>query len=271
MNVAVARVVENQQLYGNTFICWFSAPELCRAASPGQFVMLRCVESPTYGEARPTLSSLPSDPLLPRAMSIHRVRSGASGLEWSVLFEVVGRGTAWLASRVPGDLVLAWGPLGHGFDRPATSRHLLLIGGGVGVAPLVWLADEAVQSGAEVVLVLGGRTASQIYPAPLLPPQVEVVVMTEDGSLGRQGVATAAFSEYLDWCDEALACGPNAMFSAMNALVRERRSRKSVQILLEERMGCGTGICYGCTVETRRGPRLVCKDGPRFRLHELSV
>jgi dihydroorotate dehydrogenase electron transfer subunit len=105
----------------------------------------------------------------------------------------------------------------------------------------------------------------------MLPPQVEVVAFTEDGSLGRQGLATEGFAEYLDWCDQAFACGPTALFGAMNRVVRHRGSRRSVQILLEERMGCGTGICYGCAVQTKKGMRLVCKDGPRFELRDLLV
>jgi dihydroorotate dehydrogenase electron transfer subunit len=229
--------------------------------------MLRCVEvaAATEGAA----AALPGDPLLPRAMSVHRIRTGPDGQEWAVLYDVVGRGTAWLASRRPDDLVYCWGPLGRGYDVQATSRQLLLVAGGIGVAPLVWLADEAVAQGRSVTLVLGGRAAGQIFPAALLPPQVEVIVTTEDGSLGRRGLATEAFAEHLEWCDQAFACGPNAMFRAMAGIVRQRRIRRAVQVLLEEQMGCGTGICYGCAVETRKGMRLVCKDGPMFDLREL--
>ena len=92
---------------------------------------------------------------------------------------------------------------------------------------------------------------------------------TEDGSLGRRGLATEAFVEHLEWCDEAFACGPNAMFQAMADAMRKSRVQRPVQALLEESMGCGTGICYGCAVKTRRGMRLVCKDGPKFELGEV--
>jgi dihydroorotate dehydrogenase electron transfer subunit len=270
MNTAFARVVENQRLYGDTFVTWFATPELVRGAAPGQFVMLRCGETPALDEAPPSALALPHDPLLPRAMSVHRVRTGADGPEWSILYDVVGRGTAWLASRRPGDVVFAWGPLGHGYEVGAASRQLLLVAGGIGVAPLVWVADVAVQEQRSVTIVLGARTAAQVFPASLLPAEVEVVVMTEDGSMGRKGLATEAFAEHLEWCDQAFACGPNAMFRAMADTMRPSHARRSVQVLLEERMGCGTGICYGCTVETRRkGMRLVCRDGPMFDLRDL--
>jgi len=269
MKTAFARVVETERLYGDTYVTWFAAPELARGAAPGQFVMLRCVEAPALGEAPPATLALPVDPLLPRAMSIHRLRETPAGLEWSVLYDVVGRGTAWLAARRPGDAVYCWGPLGHGFEVKRASQHLLLVGGGIGIAPLVWLADEAVRQRKNVTLIAGGRSAAQVFPASLLPPEVELVATTEDGSLGRKGLATEAFAEHLDWCDQAFACGPNPMFAAMADVARSARARRPVQALLEENMGCGSGICYGCAVKTRRGMRLVCKDGPRFELRDV--
>jgi dihydroorotate dehydrogenase electron transfer subunit len=272
MNTAFARVVENERLYGDTFVTWFAAPEVVRGAVPGQFVMLRCVEPALRGEAPPTAAALPEDPLLPRPISVHRLRQGPDGPEWSILYNVVGRGTAWLASRRPGDLVFCWGPLGHGFTVRRASQQLLLVAGGIGVAPLVWLADEAVAQGKSVTLVIGGRTAGQLFPASLLLPEVEVVVTTEDGSLGRHGLATEAFVEHLEWCDQVFACGPHAMFQAMAEAMRRCRppqADRPVQVLLEEGMGCGTGVCYGCAIETRRGMRLVCKDGPRFELRDV--
>jgi len=265
MHTAFARVVEQERLYGDTCLMWFDAPEIAHGAKPGQFVMLRCVDVTSEDAA-----SLPDDPLLPRAMSIHRLREGAAGTQWAILYDTVGRGTRWLASRRPGDTVFCWGPLGRGYEPASTSRHLLLVAGGIGVAPLVWLADEAVARGPSVTLVLGGRSADQIFPASKLPPEVEVVVTTEDGSLGREALATEAFADYLDWCDEAFACGPNAMFRALAETMRSVKARRPLQALLEENMGCGTGICYGCAIETRRGMRLVCKDGPMFDLRELT-
>lgn len=269
MKALFARVVANERLYGDTYVTWFAAPEMLGGATPGQFVMLRCVQPVSLNESPPQATELPEEPFLPRAMSIHRVRHGPSGEEWAILYDVVGRGTRWLAARQPGDLVYCWGPLGHGFEVASTSRHLLLVAGGVGVAPLVWLADQAVAKGQSVTMVLGGRSGDQVYPAALLPREVEVTAYTEDGSLGRQGLATAGLLEHLEWCDEVFACGPNAMFRAMADVLRPLHVRRPVQVLLEERMGCGTGICYGCAVEARKGMRLVCKDGPRFQLREV--
>lgn len=274
MEATFLRVTETERLYGRTFVTWFAGPGVVRGAYPGQFVMLRCADLSAKALAeRPEGpfqgSDLAHDPLLPRPMSIHRIRERDGGVEFAVLYDIVGRGTEWLARRQPGDFVYGWGPLGRGFAVGRTSRHLLLVAGGIGVAPLVWLADREVARGRNVTLVAGGRSAEHIFPARLLPPEVEFVVTTEDGSAGRKGLATDAFAELLEWSDQVFACGPNAMFQAMAHIVRERRARRSVQVLLEERMGCGTGICYGCAVETRKGMRLVCKDGPRFDLRDV--
>jgi dihydroorotate dehydrogenase electron transfer subunit len=249
-------VTENARLYGDTHILWLTMPLALASASPGQFVMAYIGEY--------------ADPLLGRAFSIHRVRGGSGGNEFALLFDVMGRGTEWLSRRVPGDPVRVVGPLGRGFEPRARVQRMLLVGGGIGVAPLVWLADRLVTDGREVTMALGGRSASQIFPPSLLPADIEVSVATEDGSLGQRGLVTVPFEQLLPWCDQAFACGPNPMFEAMHAVVRRSGLRKPVQALTEERMACGMGICYSCAIFPRRGGvRLVCVDGPMFDLRDL--
>jgi dihydroorotate dehydrogenase electron transfer subunit len=266
VKTAWAEVVENERVYADTWITWFRSPEIGNGAYPGQFLMLRCSDD----NAADAATSY--DPLLPRPMSFHRVRTGANGPEWSILYDVVGRGTAWLSRRKPGDRVYAWGPLGRGYEIGHTSRNLLLVAGGIGVAPLVWLAEDAVAAGRNVTMIVGARTAEQIFPSHLLPPEVEIVVTTDDGSAGREGFVTEPFGELLEWCDQAFACGPTVMMQAMAAVARASKTRP-LQVLLEERMGCGTGICYGCAVQVRvrggRAMKLVCKDGPRFEARDV--
>ena len=276
MKTGFARVVENTRLYGDTYICWFDAPDLLRNAAPGQFLMLRCADAASPQDGSAGGSSLVGDPLLPRAMSYHRIRQGDRGAEFAILYDVVGRGTAWLAQRQAGDEVFAWGPLGRGYSMRNLGQNLLLIGGGIGIAPLLWLADEAVEQAKSVVLIDGARDARGVFPAELVPPEVEVAVTTQDGSVGRKGLVTDVFPDYFGWADQVFTCGPNPMFAALAELLtshegsQRTRRRKSVQALLESPMGCGTGICYGCAVFDRRGdPRLVCKEGPRFELREM--
>jgi dihydroorotate dehydrogenase electron transfer subunit len=266
MRIADARVVSSERLYGDTYALWLAAPEVARGAAPGQFLMLRCCDLPP---------AQATTPFHPRPMSYHRLRQGEDGPEFAILYEAVGRGTEWLAGRRPGDRLFVYGPLGRGYSVRRAAQNLLLVAGGIGVAPLVWLADQAVAGGKNVTLLIGARTADAVFPNHLLPPEVEVVVTTEDGSLGRRGLVTEPFAEHLSWADQAFACGPNAMFQALADVVRRgesagvRRGRKPVQVLLEEVMPCGTGICYGCAVMTRKGVRLICKDGPRFELRDV--
>jgi dihydroorotate dehydrogenase electron transfer subunit len=215
-------------------------------------------------------------PMLPRPMSYHRLRPAqGGGHDFAILYDAIGRGTQWLSRRRPGDRVLVYGPLGRGYAVRRGAGNLLLVAGGIGVAPLVWLADEQVARGRHITLIQGARSADGLFPAHLLAPEVEVVAVTEDGSLGQRGLVTDLVPDYLSWADQVFACGPNAMFRALAEVVRRlegegaRRRRKSVQVLLEEVMPCGTGICYGCAVRTRRGVRLICKDGPRFELRDV--
>jgi len=189
--------------------------------------------------------------------------------EVSLLFGVVGRGTEWLARRQPGDELDVLGPLGRGYSVAPTSRRLLLVAGGVGVAPLVMLADEAVAKGLTVTLAMGAATAAAVYPSRLLPPEVECLVATEDGSLGREGLVTDLLAEPLAWADQVFACGPRGMIAALRRLPR-RPGAAPIQVSLEERMGCGVGVCFGCVVETRQGLERVCQDGPVFTLDELA-
>ncbi len=278
MKTAFVRVTENRRLYGNTYIMWIDSPELTQGAGAGQFLMLRCADPiPGRGEAT-TGAALADDPLLARAMSYHRLREGENGTEFSILYDVVGRGTGWLARRNPGDQIFAWGPLGKGYNLRSNDQNLLLIGGGIGIAPLLWLADEAIKKSKSVVLVDGARDTAGVFPADLIPSEVEVVVTTQDGSMGRQGLVTDVFLDYFEWADTVFACGPNPMFAALAGVLQKHegegagriRRRKPVQALLESPMGCGTGICYGCAVMDRRGdPRLVCKEGPNFELREI--
>jgi dihydroorotate dehydrogenase electron transfer subunit len=255
MQLIDAEVVDIEEIYPRNWVIWFNAPSVCQGAAVGQFVMVQCGDG--------------VDPLLLRAFSIHRLRQAEQQTQWALLFTVVGQGTAWLARREPGDLIRLFGPLGHGYSVRQSARNLLLVAGGVGVAPLVWLADERIRKGDNVTLLLGARTADQLYPAERLPEEVEVITCTDDGSAGRKALVSELFVEYLLWADQAFACGPTAMLKALKTELLRAPWRKPVLALLEERMACGTGICYSCAVDTRHGLKLVCKDGPCFDLRDI--
>jgi dihydroorotate dehydrogenase electron transfer subunit len=116
-------------------------------------------------------------------------------------------------------------------------------------------------------MLLGAPTASQLYPHYLLPPKVKLITATEDGTEGKKGMITDFLPDFISEANQIFACGPSSMYQTMadQNLVKT----KPVQISLEVRMGCGLGVCYGCTVKTRRGLKQVCKDGPIFDLDDI--
>ena len=264
MRRVAARVIETEEIYPGTFVTWYDAPPLTQHAQPGQFVMV----DPGAGQGA-------LDPLLPRAFSYYRFRYTSprdAERQFALLYTVIGRVTEQMALTQPGQRVWMTGPLGRGFDVRRSASNLLLVGGGVGIAPLVALADAESESSSRsrsIVLCFGARSADGVYPAELLPPQVEYQVSTEDGSMGTEGFVTDLFAKYLSWADQSFACGPVPMFRAMSPIVRRDGMNRPVQILMETEMACGTGICYGCAVFTKRGVKLCCKDGPRFELLDV--
>jgi dihydroorotate dehydrogenase electron transfer subunit len=255
MKLERAIVISQEEIYANTYLMWLSCPPVAKGASPGRFLMIHCGDG--------------WDPLLPRPMSFHRFRESGGERHFAILYDVRGRGTALLAQRKSGDELAVFGPLGRGYSISPQAQNLLLVAGGLGIAALIAVADQVIGAGQSITLLQGARSARHLYPPELLPPEVEALSSTDDGSAGHRGYVTELLAEYLPWADQVFACGPTPMFAAMAKVVRDARSRKPVQALLEERMGCGTGICYGCAVFTRRGVRLVCRDGPRFELRSV--
>lgn len=250
-------VEENTEVMPGVYLLTMEVPgSVSTPARPGQFLHVLCSDS--------------YDPLLRRPLSLHKIEAGTSHL--SVLYQVVGRGTDWLSRRLPGQAVNCLGPLGNGFVWQSSTRRLLLVGGGIGQAPLVAAADEAVRRGISVVFAAGARNESGLLPVQALPAEVEYRVTTEDGSAGQRGLVTDMLADLLDWPDQVFACGPEAMYRRMLADLRMRGVRKGlVQVSLEERMACGVGACYSCVAETNRGLRKVCKDGPVFLLMEVAL
>ena len=242
-------VVSKQEVMPGVFLIWLESPRIALIAQPGQFVMLCCGE----------------DNLLRRPFSIHQLDDQNNKL--ALLFSVVGKGTHWLSQRQAGDRIDLLGPMGNGYFIDPNSSNLLLVAGGIGIAPLCFLARTALEQGFLVTLLLGATTESQLCPNHLLPSRTRCITATEDGTKGKKGMITDLLPEYIDWADQVFACGPSPMYRAMASqnLLRD----KPCQISLEVRMGCGLGVCYGCTVKTKSGLKQVCQDGPIFNLDDV--
>jgi dihydroorotate dehydrogenase electron transfer subunit len=252
---------------------WIEAPDIAVAAQPGQFITVRC-----------------RDFTLRRPFSIHQssplTGENSGEGEIALLFKIAGKGTLWLSQRQTGESIDILGPLGEGFSIPPTksgqSKNLLLVAGGIGIAPLVLFMQHA-SSQHQITLIHGASTAAQLYPFSSagkkrsklshLPNGVQFIPVTEDGSMGQKGRATDILPDFLDWADQVYACGPADMYKAMAEMsLRAKRSNlklKKCQVSLEVRMGCGFGACYGCTINTKKGLKRICRDGPVFELDDI--
>ena len=165
-----------------------------------------------------------------------------------------------MADCKKGDTVELVSPLGNGYSIRPEARHLLLLAGGVGIAPLYFLAQAAITRQYSVTLIHGASSKLNLYPEKM-PSGIELVMVNEE-DMGKK--VTDLLPDYTDWADQVFACGPVPMYKAM-AQIPELKV-KPVQISLEVRMGCGRGVCYGCTIKTRNGLKQVCQDGPVFDL-----
>ena len=204
------------------------------------------------------------DTLLRRPLSVHQ----ADGRKMALLFTLVGKGTRWLSQRKAKDTVDIFGPLGNGFSIAPGSNNLLLVAGGIGIAPLYFAARRAREQGCSITLLYG--TANKNRYTLNLPPEIKIVETTEDGTVGHQGLVTDLLPDFTGWADQIFACGPMPMYRDMAHRKAELGLEgKPVQIPLEVRMGCGLGVCYGCTVKTKDGLKQVCKDGPVFNLDNI--
>jgi dihydroorotate dehydrogenase electron transfer subunit len=269
MKQTLCSIASNAEALPGIHLMWIEAPDIAVAAQPGQFITVRC-----------------ADFTLRRPFSIHQssplTGENSGEGEIALLFKIAGKGTLWLSQRQKGDRIDILGPLGKGFSIKPRSKNLLLVAGGIGIAPLVFLTQYA-SSQHQITLIHGATTAAQLYPFSSagkkrskpshLPNGVQFIPVTEDGSMGQKGRATDILPDFLDWADQVYACGPVDMYKAMAEMsLRAKRSNlklKKCQVSLEVRMGCGFGACYGCTINTQKGLKHICRDGPVFELDDI--
>lgn len=228
---------------------------------PGQFYMLATGERwGGGGDERP---------YLPRAFSFARVRPlpGGVGADLSFLLEDVGPGTRRLGQLAAGDPLALLGPLGVGFAPPVDGRRPVLVGGGIGAAPILCWDDELRAGGVEAPLLLGFRSGGHAQAASLFAGAPDVC--TDDGSVGRRALVTEPLLAELESDAHATvyACGPEAMLSEVKRLCE--RLGVPAQLALEAGMACGYGACFGCVVPTADGYARVCVDGPVFDSRRL--
>lgn len=255
-----SRVLAVDPIMGDAILLTVSAPaHVVERLQSGQFFNIVCRFAGSF------------DPLLRRPYSVYRVDRRTSSLTF--LVRPFGRGSAWLSARTLGESLGMLGPLGNAYVIPPRAQRVMMLAGGVGVAPLVMLSDVAAERGLDVVFVMGAADESGLLPASELRGSVEYLVATDDGSRGHHGLATEILGDYVAWADQIFACGPEPMYRTLRAVVDPLRinRRPKVQISVERGMACGLGACLGCVVETTRGMITSCVKGPVFDLDEVIL
>lgn len=251
MNHISAQVKQIIEVTPETVSMVLKAPEIAMKANPGQFLMIDCGPNT----------------ILRRPVSIHRI---ISKQDIGIFFKITGKGTGYLSRIGEAEQVDLIGPLGNGFEIKEKSDNLLLIAGGIGIAPLIFLAGKAINLNKKVTMLVGANTASQHFPRELIPGSIKVITTTADGSSGKKGLVTDIITESVNKYDQVFACGPVNMYKTLSDILKAIHYQKPVQVSLEVRMGCGFGICYGCTINTISGLKQVCKDGPVFNINEID-
>ncbi|MBN2570338.1 MAG: dihydroorotate dehydrogenase electron transfer subunit [Deltaproteobacteria bacterium] len=255
------KILFNEKINSDIFLLGFESPGIALEAKPGQFVMIRI--SDTY------------DPLLRRPFSICGIRDKNTVL---ILYRVLGKGTSLLSFKKKGDTVAVMGPLGRGFTLPEKDSTIILVAGGMGIAPLYFLAGELDNPSTE--FMAGFKSSQEI----VMPEQIDVFdicvsLATNDGSIGYKGLVTNLFEKYLlshSGSRDSLmvfSCGPSQMLKKTASIAAEYNIR--CQVSLETHMACGLGACQGCAVKTLESGahspyRHVCQDGPVFSSADID-
>jgi dihydroorotate dehydrogenase electron transfer subunit len=251
-------VVDQLEIADSIYKLTLQGELVAEMKSPGQFVHLRVGDE--------------SGPLLRRPISISSIDQ--SKKQFTMIFRKEGIGTSKLKDKVPGMQVDVLGPLGNGFPVGETNigEIALLVGGGIGVPPLLELSKQLTANGVKVVHVLGFQSYNVVFGEEEFLNLGETYVVTVDGTYGYKGFVTDVINEYHIEFNTMYACGPTPMLKALETSY----PNKKVFLSLEERMGCGIGACFACVCRTNEDEtdysyKKVCTDGPVFRVGEVVL
>ena len=244
-------VLENKKINGKYYKLVFQSATLSKNIRPGQFLQIRISEA--------------YDPFLRRPFSYYRV----AGQRIEVLYEVLGRGTGILCTKKKGDELQVMGPLGNGFTAAFEKKKRILVAGGVGVPPLVFLSEQYPAD----YLLIGTKSKAELLPkTELKKVRAKVLYATEDGSVGIKGFVTPLLEKTImnENPDHFFiqTCGPKPMMQAVIALARKYGIGGEAS--WDETMACGVGACLGCMVQTKEGLKRACADGPVFSFEDLE-
>ncbi|MGF7185724.1 dihydroorotate dehydrogenase electron transfer subunit [Desulfitispora alkaliphila] len=253
----VGTIITNEQLTAEDYLMELHCKDIATNAKPGQFVNVACTSG--------------LDPLLRRPISIHQVDKVKGTI--SLLFKAVGKGTKLLTAKANEQAVKLTGPLGKGFHIPSGEKTLV-VGGGMGVAPLYFLINQLCDAGNDVTVVLGVKDGTWQPICNLFENRnCSLYFASEDGSIGQKGLVTDVVKEIIEKesITHLYTCGPEPMMKNV-VLLAEGKNIKT-QVSMERTMACGVGACLGCTCEKKAGDQVVfkrvCTDGPVFSGDEV--
>jgi len=247
------KIISNERLCPQFYRMCIDAKSVVRNIKPGQFVHIRVSEG--------------LEPFFRRPFSVYRALK-----HLEIFYEPVGKGTKLLASKKSGEELDILGPLGNHFTLPPGGvKQVVMVAGGIGVAPFLILTDILKQNKKlELILLYGGRTKGHVYDMKEFKKNgCKIFVATDDGSVGTQGKVTKLFSKIHPDPDTTMiyTCGPHRMMAAVQDYAKQYRIKG--ESACEEVMACALGACLGCSIRTTRGFRTVCYDGPIFDLEEV--
>lgn len=253
-----ARVLSQKMIATDVYDMWLET-SLAKAAAPGQFIGLYPLDKST---------------LLPRPVSICEIDEKRNALR--IVYRIAGKGTAEFSAYEPGGEVQVLGMLGNGFPlEEGRNKQVVLLGGGIGIPPMVELA-KALKKAGEKVTVIAGYRDNQLFLKEDLEKSGTVYAATEDGSAGTKGNVLTVMEEKKLTADVIMACGPMPMLRAIKSFAQERGIKAFIS--LEERMACGVGACLGCVCKTKeKDPHShvnnarICTDGPVFDAADVEI
>jgi len=250
----IFKVISNEKLCPQYWRLVFDAPDLAAEVQAGQFVHIRTDENGLQ-------------PFFRRPFSVYRAQKYVE-----IFYDVVGPGTKLLSLKKKGDTLDVLGPLGVPFRLPPEgTKQVIMVAGGIGIAPMLILSDVLKKKKCNLVLLYGGRNRGHVYPMKEFKDNgVKVHIATDDGSVGTKGRVSVLFDK-IDKDPEHIfiyTCGPNPMMKAVQSFAVQHGL--SGQAACEEIMACGLGACLGCSIETTDGFKTVCYDGPAFELDEVK-
>ncbi|MBI4733860.1 MAG: dihydroorotate dehydrogenase electron transfer subunit [Rubrobacteridae bacterium] len=249
-----ADVISKEEVAPGVFNITIVSPEISRAAKPGQFVNISCCDENTSF-------------ILRRPFGIHRV---VPGRVFEVLFQVVGKGTEALSKVKQHDTLDVIGPLGTGFSFSSDIKSALLVAGGIGVAPLLYLAEELTDKKVMIYSMLGAQNKHKLIRyIDFKRLSKKTFAATDDGSFGHEGTVVDLLNRTIHQLRPQIiyACGPHAMLKHVSQTADD--FAVDCQVSVEARMACGIGVCLGCVCASKTGYRLTCKDGPVFKAQDF--